>query len=249
MSELVETRVEGRVGIVEHQRGPHNFFDEQSLIEIGAALLELDRDDQVRAVVLCAEGKNFCAGADLRGIDAHGLRAVYRAASVLFTTRKPIVAAVQGAAVGGGLGLAMAADFRVVNPDARLTANFARIGFHHGFALTETLPHAIGHQRTQDLLYTGRNVRGDEALSIGLADRVSDGDPRSDAVEFAAEIAHSAPLSLQAIRATLRRPLVSRVLSALDVEATAQTALLDTDDLREGIAASIEKRDPTFRGQ
>lgn len=236
-----------RVGIVEVRRGPHNFFDEGSLRDLATALAGLDEDDAVRSVVLCAEGKNFCAGADLRGIDQHGLRRVYRAASSIFTTRKPIVAAVQGAAVGGGLGLALSADFRVVAQDSRLTANFARVGFHHGFGLSVTLPAAVGQQKALDLLYTGRDVRAAEALSIGLADRVAD-DVRMEALAWAATIAESAPLALRAIRSTMRRDVASRVLAALDEEALAQTALLGTSDLKEGIAASIEKRPAEFLG-
>ncbi|MEE2058442.1 enoyl-CoA hydratase/isomerase family protein [Rhodococcus artemisiae] len=244
----VATSTQGSVGIVEVQRGPHNFFDESGLSEIGEALVHFDSVANVRAVVLCSQGRNFCAGADLRGVDQHILRRVYRAAASLFTTRKPIVAAVQGAAVGGGLGLAMTADFRVAGQDARMTANFARLGFHHGFGLSVTLPAVVGQQKALDLLYTGRNVDAGEALAIGLCDRVATGDPRVDAIGWATEIAESAPLSLPAIRSTMRRDLAARVTAALDEEATAQTALLATADLREGIAASIAKRAPVFVG-
>ncbi|WP_435111677.1 enoyl-CoA hydratase/isomerase family protein [Nocardiopsis synnemataformans] len=248
MSQQVATEIDGHVGIVEVRRGPHNFFDEHSLREVGEALTHLDTVDEVRAVVLCSQGRNFCAGADLRGVDGHLLRRVYRAAASLFTTRKPIVAAVQGAAVGGGLGLALAADFRVAAADARLTANFARLGFHQGFGLSVTLPEIVGRQLAMELLYTGRNVKAHEALAIGLCDRVTDGDPREAAVAWAEEIAGSAPLSLTAIRATLRRDIASRVVAALDEEATAQTALLETKDFAEGVAASIGKRPPVFTG-
>lgn len=248
MGENVRITVEGKVGIVEVTRGPHNFFDEESLRDIGAALVELDAKDEVRSVVLCAEGRNFCAGADLRAVDRHGLRRVYRAATAIFTTRKPIVAAVHGAAVGGGLGLALAADFRVAAPDARFTANFARLGFHQGFGISVTLPNVVGHQKALDLLYTGRNVGAEEALHIGLVDRIAAGDTRTEAIAWATEIAQSAPLALPAIRSTMRRRIASEVVAALDEEATAQTVLLETADLREGIAASVEKRDPHFVG-
>ena len=249
MTDQVAVEVQGRVALVEVRRGPHNFFDEGSLRAIGEALVDIDAQDDVRSVVLAAEGRNFCAGADLRGIDEHGLRRVYRAATAIFTTRKPIVAAVQGAAVGGGLGLAMAADFRVASTDARLTANFARIGFHHGFALSVTLPAAVGQQKALDLLYTGRNVGADEALAIGLVDRVAVDDIRADALAWAADIAESAPLALPAIRSTMRRDIASKVVAALDEEAAAQAVLLGTDDLAEGIAASIAKRPAAFTGR
>jgi enoyl-CoA hydratase/carnithine racemase len=248
MTDNTRSWTDGHVGLVEITRGPHNFFDEQTLRDIGASLVDLDAEPDVRAVVLCSEGKSFCAGADLRGISEHSLRRVYRAAAAMFTTRKPVVAAIQGAAVGGGLGLALAADFRVVAEDVRLTANFARIGFHHGFGISVTLPNVVGHQSALDLLYSGRNVGAAEAVAIGLADRRADGDVREAAIAWAAQIAASAPLAVSAIRATMRRGIASRVVEALDEEATAQAALLGTADLTEGIAAVIEKRDPVFTG-
>ena len=245
---LVTTTHDGPVALVEMHRPPTNFFDRDILAELAAAVLALDADPAVRAIVLCSEGKHFCAGADLRGVDAEGIRAVYREAFRLFCGRTPIVAAIQGAAVGGGLGLAMAADFRVAAPDAGLTANFAKLGFHPGFALSVTLPRAVGHQRALELLYTGRRVTGVEAVELGLCDRLGEADPRHAALETAHEIARSAPLSLAAIRATMRRDLVADVAAALDQEALAQAALLGTDDFAEGLAATIAKREPHFRG-
>ena len=247
MSDVGREFVADRVALLELRRPPHNFFDEALLTEVADVLLALDDDDSVSSVVLCAQGRNFCAGADLRGVGAAGIRRVYRQAFRIFSGRKPVVAAVHGGAIGGGLGLAMAADFRIATPDARFTANFARLGFHHGFGLTVTLPRAVGQQRALELLYTGRSVSGKEALELGLCDEVAD-DPRAAAVAFAERIAASAPLSLPAIRATMRRALVADVSAALSTEADAQAALLGTADFAEGIAASIGKRAPQFVG-
>jgi enoyl-CoA hydratase/carnithine racemase len=113
--------------------------------------------------------------------------------------------------------------------------------------LSASLPAVVGGQRSLDLLYTGRSVSADEAVAIGLCDRLAD-DPRAAAVEWASEIALSAPRSLISIRSTMRRDLTSRVVAALDVEATAQSVLLATDDFREGVSASIGKRPPEFTG-
>ncbi|MFE5708388.1 enoyl-CoA hydratase/isomerase family protein [Rhodococcus koreensis] len=248
MSEVGSTITSDRVAILEMRRPPTNFFDEALLTDLADALRSFDDDDNVGAVVLCSEGKHFCAGADLRGVRPAGIRRVYQQALRLFGGRKPVVAAVQGGAIGGGLGLAMSADFRVAAPDARLTANFARIGFHHGFGLSVTLPTAVGNQRALELLYTGRRLNGNEALAIGLCDRVAD-DPRSAAIEMATEIASSAPLSIPAIRTTMRRAVVAEVANALDVEMSAQAALLDTTDFAEGVSASINKREPQFSGK
>jgi len=247
MSDVVLETVADRVALLEMRRPPNNFFDEALLTELADALLSLDEEKDVGAVVLCAQGKHFCAGADLRGVGAEGTRRVYRQAFRLFSGRTPVVAAVHGAAIGGGLGLALSADFRIAGPKARLTANFAKLGFHHGFAMSVTLPRVVGPQRAQELLYTGRSVSGEEAAAIGLCDAVAD-DPREAAVELAGRIAASAPLSVPSIRATLRRSLVSEVSAALGLEADAQAALLGTADFAEGIAASIAKRPPQFVG-
>ena len=236
------------MAVVEIHRGPNNFFDEELLGEIAAELHRLGGDPAARAVVLCSEGKHFCAGADLRGIDAEGIRRVYRQAFAIFTARVPIVAAIQGAAVGGGLGLALAADFRVAGPNARFSANFARLGFHHGFGLTVTLPAVVGQQRANELLYTGRAVAAQEAYAVGLCDRLVLDDPREAALTFAQEIAASAPLAVTAIRATMRRELTGLVHTALGAEADAQSALLGTADFREGVDAAVARRSPSFSG-
>jgi enoyl-CoA hydratase/carnithine racemase len=248
-TQLVSTTIDHGVAVVEMHRPPANFFDLALLTELADAVLALEADTNARSVVLCSEGRHFCAGADLRGMDADGIRSVYRQALRLFSGRKPIVAAVQGSAVGGGLGLAMAADFRVAAADARLTANFARLGFHQGFGLSVTLPRAVGEQRALELLYTGRDVSGAEAATMGLCDRAVDSDPRLAALELAGQIAASAPLAVAAIRSTMRRDVLARVAAALDLEASAQASLLGTADFAEGIAASIGKREPVFHGR
>ncbi|MYW96206.1 enoyl-CoA hydratase/isomerase family protein [Amycolatopsis rubida] len=247
MTDVAREIVADRVALLEMRRPPNNFFDEALLTELADTLLGLDEDKDVGAVVLCSQGKHFCAGADLRGMGAAGIRSVYRQAFRLFSGRKPVVAAVQGGAIGGGLGLALSADFRIAAPGARLTANFAKLGFHQGFALSVTLPRAVGPQRASELLYTGRSVSGEEAAEIGMCDGLAD-DPRAAAVELAGRIAASAPLSVPSIRATLRRSLVAEVSAALDIEADAQAALLGSADFAEGIAASIAKRPPRFVG-
>ena len=166
----------------------------------------------------------------------------------LFATHTPIVAAIQGAAVGGGLGLALMPDFRVASPEARFSANFARLGFHQGFGLSVTLPDLVGPQRAMELLYTGRRLQGDEALAIGLCDRlVAQADLRGEAHAFAVEIAKSAPLAVASIRQTLRGELVARVRAATDREKAEQERLQKTADFKEGVRAMAERRTPNFQ--
>jgi len=248
MADSVSVQTAGHVAVVEMHRPPNNFFDETLLGELAGVVLALDDEPDVRSMVLCSEGKHFCAGAQLNGMTAEDIRRVYRQAFRLFAARRPVVAAVQGAAIGGGLGLALAADFRVATPESRFAANFARLGFHQGFGLSVTLPALVGRQRALELLLTGRDVSGSEALQIGLCDRLTLSDPREAALTLAAEIARSAPLSIVSIRATMRRALVADVGAALDAEAEAQAALLPTADFREGIEAARARRAPVFTG-
>ncbi|MDQ3106217.1 MAG: enoyl-CoA hydratase/isomerase family protein, partial [Actinomycetota bacterium] len=141
------------VATVELQRPPNNFFDVALIRAIADAYEALDADPRCRAIVLCADGRHFCAGADFSGrADGTGAAGdLYAEAARLFEAATPVVAAVQGAAVGGGLGLACSADFRVGAESTRMTANFSRLGFHHGFGLTVTLPGIVGQQRANEL--------------------------------------------------------------------------------------------------
>jgi enoyl-CoA hydratase/carnithine racemase len=241
------------VAIIEIRRGPHNYFDVDLLTRVADAF-DLLSAGPTRAVVLCSEGKNFCAGANLVD-DApapDGAKAphVYDAGIRLFEQPLPYVAAVQGAAVGGGLGLALSADFRVATPESRFAANFAQLGFHHGFGLTVTLPLVIGHQAALDLLYTGRRIDGTTAHRIGLCDELMAAEAlRSRAIALAAAIASSAPLAVRSIRATMRGHLAKEVREAMAHERAEQQRLQSTDDFREGVTAMNERRTPTFVGR
>ena len=245
--------IDDLVATVEIHRPPHNHLDLSLVESLADAFEALDEDPACRAIVLCSEGRHFCAGADFArrsGGVASGGRHLYDEAVRLFAARTPVVAAVQGAAVGGGLGLAMAADLRVASPESRFSANFARLGIHHGFALTVTLPAAVGQQRALELLYTGRRVPGEEALRIGLCDRLAPaGRLRDEARGLAAEIAGSAPLAVRSIRETMRGDLAARVRAATDRERAEQERLYGTDDFREGVRATAERREPRFTGR
>lgn len=251
---------DGPVATVEMRRPPHNFFDGRLIAEIADALETLDADPSVRAIVLAAEGRSFCAGADFsKRTEGGGASAasqspsgkhLYKEAIRLFRTKKPIVAAVQGAAVGGGLGLALVADFRVTCAQARFSANFTRLGYHPGFGLTVTLPHLIGAQMAALLFYTSRRVPGEEAVRIGLADLlVPQVEVRPAAAALALEIASSGPLAILATRETMRRGLADRVEAATERELVEQDWLRRTEDFKEGVKAMAERRLPNFQGR
>ncbi len=244
------------VATVEIHRPPNNFFDIALIQSLAETYEMLDGDPGCRAIVLCSEGKHFCAGADFSGqSSAAALESgqggqLYREAVRLFSARTPVVAAVEGGAIGGGLGLACSADFRVGCPEARFSANFARLGFHQGFGLSVTLPAIVGQQHALDLLYRGRRVPGDEALTMGLCDHLAPlGQVRDHAHGLAADVALSAPLAIRSIRETLRGDLAERVRSATDRENAEQEKLRRTDDWGEGIRANAERRSPRFQGK
>ena len=192
---------EGAVGVVEIRRPPHNFFDNSLINQIADAFEAFDKDVGIRAYVLCAQGKSFCAGADFANRPQTGSaesgKHLYKEATRLFRAKKPSVAAVQGPAIGGGLGLAIMADFRVTCAEGRFAANFTRLGFHPGFSLTFTLPRLIGQQKANLMFYTGRRIDGAQAVEWGMADvLVPLADVRKAAMDLAKEIADSAPLEI-----------------------------------------------------
>lgn len=239
------------VAFIEVSRPPHNYFDAALIGALADALDSADQRADVRVVVLCSSGRTFSGGVDIASTTASNVdaMAIYREGARLFDTRKPLIAAIQGAAVGGGLGLALAADFRVAAPEARFCANFARLGLHHGFGLSVTLPAVVGQQVALDLLFTGRRVDGEEARQVGLCDRLVPTDKlRSGAQAFAVEIASSAPLAVRAIRKTLRGNLAERVRGAMNAERSAQARLHGTADATEGLHALVEHRPPRFTG-
>ena len=247
----------GHVATIEVTRGPNNFVDTDMVGEIADALELYDRDANIRAIVLCAEGKHFCAGADFgsRGTDGVAKatkrgRHLYKEAQRLWRTKKPIVAAVQGAAIGAGVGLAVAADFRVTCPEARWSTNFTRMNYHPGFGLTASLPRLIGHQKAMLMMYTGRRLTGEEALEMGLADLCVPMDQvRAAAVELATEIAQSGPLAIIGTRETLRRYFADEVARATEREYEEQDWLRNTADFKEGIKAMGERRLPNFQAK
>jgi enoyl-CoA hydratase/carnithine racemase len=253
----VSVAVDDYVAQVEIHRPPHNYFDVQLIRDLASAFNDLDADDACRAIVLSAEGKSFCAGANFASRNptgatdpSQGGNPLYAEGVRLFSCLKPVVAAIQGAAIGGGLGLALVADFRVVTPEARFAANFVKIGIHPGFGLTYTLPRLIGHQKASLLFLTGRRIGGEEAVAMGLADMLVEPEKlRSAATALAREIAENSPLAILSTRATIRKGLAEAVKAQTDHEFVEQSRLMKTEDHREGVKAVAERRPGRFVGR
>ena len=216
-----------------------------------------DADPAVRCILLSSEGKSFCAGADLAGDDSiakgDGMASIgelYVQAKRIFSRAKPMVAAVQGAAIGAGLGLALTADFRVAAPAARFSANFVRLGFHQGFAISHTLPRLVGEQRAAWMLLSAARIKPEEALGWGLVDRLSgEANVMEAARTLAGEIAANAPLALVAVRRTLVGDLAEQVDAAMRHEHEQQTVLKPSADYAEGVASVFEWRGANFTGR
>ena len=244
--------LEDYTAIIKINRPPHNFFDTKLISQIADILEEMDNENQCRSIILCSEGKNFCAGADFsKSSFTNGdniYENLYKQALRLFRTDKPIIASIQGAAIGGGLGVALAADFRITCKEAKFSANFGKLGFHQGFGTTITLPRVVGSQKAKLMLLTSQRINGVEAYNIGLADYlVEHSELINKAIILSKEINTSGPLAIKAIRNTLNKGLADKLEEAVKIEAREQNILRGTSDFKEGINASINRREPIFK--
>ncbi len=251
----VSLSIDKNVALIEFSRPPHNFFDVELVTNLADALETVDGEPEARAVLLASEGKSFCAGADfsVRDTALEGGRGstknIYTHALRLFSTVKPIVCAVQGAAIGGGFGLALVADFRVVSTETRFSANFVKLNLHSGFGLSYLLPRLVGVQNAALMLYTGRRITGADAVSMGLADILAPAETlRNQAMRLAQDIAENAPLAVQALRATLRKDVLANVKAQIELEITKSAKLFDTADFHEGVEAVKERRPGRWTG-
>ena len=250
----IEVTVDNFVATVEIQRPPFNYFDYALIQQIADAFEAFDLDTGVRSIVLCAQGKAFCAGANFgdrsrSSENSDSGNHLYVEAVRLFKTGKPVIGAIHGAAVGGGLGLAMMPDFRVGCPESRFAANFTRLGFHPGFGLTYTLPQIVGEKNAELMFYTSRRVKGEEAYRLGLLDEIVPQEQvRDAAIALATEIAEASPLGVTQTRATMRAGIADKVRAATDHELEIQNKLRVTKDFQEGVKAMAERRVPNFTG-
>ncbi|MDE0497152.1 MAG: enoyl-CoA hydratase/isomerase family protein [Acidimicrobiaceae bacterium] len=260
MADGLRIERDGRVGLVVMDRPPHNFLSYRQVHDIADAMVELEEDMSIGCAVLAAEGRSFCAGADLGGegvgggaeekVGGSATLQLYQGSGRLFDVTLPIVGAIHGPAIGGGLGLAMVPDIRITCPEARFCANFASLGIHQGFGMSVTMPLLLGPERAAKVLLGAKRYKGDEAVELGLADECVAADQvRDRAVEVAREIAANAPLAVRAIKATLRLGLGDKVREVTQREAAEQLRLSGTEDAREGMKAVSERRPGNFVGR
>ncbi len=222
------------------------------------AVAELALDRSVRVVVVTGEGSAFCAGGDLSWIESGGpdvnelrnkMLAFYRTWLSIRDLEIPIVAAVNGPAIGAGLCLALACDLRYAAPSARFGAPFAALGLHPGMAASYLLPEAVGLPRAREMLYTGKLYGAPEAAEIGLVNAVLPAETfRSDVLAIAEKMAAMAPIAMRLTKSALRHGPRS-YQEALEWEALAQPVTMATQDMLEGLKAQGERRRPIFTGR
>jgi 2-(1,2-epoxy-1,2-dihydrophenyl)acetyl-CoA isomerase len=242
-SGVVELRMTGRKG---------NPIDLSLIRALVSDLRTLEDDRSCRAVLLTSADRHFSIGATGKLFDAPSWSTadLYEQLPELFRFSKPMVALIRGAAVGGGLGLAMLADFRHAEEGASFAANFTRLGFHPGFGLSVTLPRVVGRQASIDILMSGRRIDAAEACRVGLCDQMSAAGTGYDAArELAARLAATAPLAARSVKATLNQGFAATLSTALARELAEQTRLKQTKDFTEGVAAARDRREPRFLGE
>ncbi len=214
-------------------------------------------DREIRCVIITGSGANFCAGADFRSaiLDRRGQLPheasfeIYRPFLTILDVRVPVIAAMNGHAIGGGFGLGLVCDLRVANRDARYGANFARLGLHSGMAISYLLPRIAGVPRAAELLFTGRVFSGAQAAEMGIANHaVAADEVLARSRELADEIAACAPVAVQMLKRSLYRGLQWDPKSAGEWEAQLQSRTFEMADAKEGVDALLAKREPSFRG-
>jgi enoyl-CoA hydratase/carnithine racemase len=248
MGEFVRLEVEGGVGTIRLDRPPMNAISDQLRDELHAAALEATRRADVRAVVITGGEKVFAAGADIKQMATAGYVDMVERAGALQATLdvvaripKPVIAAISGYALGGGCELALTADFRVCGDNAKLGQPEILLGVIPGAGGTQRLARLIGPARTKDLVFTGRFVGAEEALRIGLVDRVvAPDDVDSAALEMARKFVAGPALALRAAKAAIDGGLDGDLASGLRLETELFTGLFATEDQKAGMASFIE---------
>jgi len=236
-----------------------NAMNFQMVDELVDVLDEIDLDDEVRAVIISGAGKSFCSGAELTELGARPnpfdsisfMRSfVQRLIITLRSLEKPIIAAVNGYALGIGCGLALACDIRIASEDAKFSERFVRIGILPGDGDTYILPLLVGLGRASELLFTGDDIEGKEAERIGLVNRCIPAEKLEEEAEaLAQKLANGATRAIAATKAALNRRILPQLKEELECVALQQTLLFQTEDHNEALKAIKEKRKPIFKGK
>ena len=231
-----------------------NALNATLLRELGVSFHQVAGSDARALLVTGAGDRAFCAGADVKELIGRSLEATRQGAAFgqtifakLDTLPTPSIALINGYALGGGLELALACTFRIALRGARLGLPEIKLGLIPGYGGTQRLPRLIGEARALEMVLTGRAVMAEEALTIGLVNRVVDGDLIEAGKNFAREMTGYSLPALRFARAAIRRGLATSLEQGLEIEADLNTLAFQTADAMEGMTAFLEKRKPVFR--
>lgn len=257
MGEFVGVETHGAVATIRIDRPPANALSQTVSLELSDAARTAAADDGVRAVVVWGGERIFAAGADIKAMADHGpeeivsdVGALERACRDLESIPKPVIAAVNGFALGGGCEVALACDFRFAAQDAQLGLPEIRLGIIPGSGGTQRLPRLIGLAKARGLVFSGRHVGADEALEMGLVDRVLPSeDVYAGALHAAQAYAKGPTLAYAAAKRALAAALGTELARGLEVEREAFVPLFASHDQKEGMRAFLDKRDPEFEGR
>ncbi|MGV6874195.1 enoyl-CoA hydratase [Pseudochelatococcus sp. B33] len=260
MPELIERIEDGIAWLTLNRPERMNALSPDLVEALLAALERLAADQGIAAVVLTGAGRAFCAGGDVKGMSAgmdrgfetrlNILNRVHRIPHLLHTMPKPTIAVVNGAAVGAGLSLALACDFRIVARSARLSTGFARIALSGDYGGTWFLTRLVGTERARALYYFSTMIEGDEAGRIGMATEVVGDDALAGAAQaFAARFRDGPSLAIGYMKTNLNAAETRSLDAVLALEALHQARVALSEDHREGVAAFSEKRAPRFSGR
>ena len=256
--EYIKLKKEDYIAIVTISHSPANALSSHVLQELSGLFDELEKDESVRVIVLHGEGRFFSAGADIKefvrvpsskefsNLATDGQRLFER----IETFKKPVIAAIHGAALGGGLELAMACHLRLVTEDAKLGLPELQLGLIPGFGGTQRLPKYVGTGRALEMMLTSEPISGVDAVKFGLANHSYTEDSLLDeASHLAAKFAQKSPLSMKAVISLLNATKTTSYEDGMKQEAGWFGEIFESDDAKEGISAFLEKRTPRFSGK
>lgn len=260
MSDAVRYEVHGDLGVITLDRPDNrNSMTPELLDAFASASAAARADTQIRCLVITGTGACFSSGADFKStLQREGddrapherSYAMYEPFLSLLEVTVPVIAALNGHAVGGGFGLALVCDLRIGALEAKFGANFVKLGLAPGMAISYLLPQLIGIARASELLLTGALVTGAEAERLGILNRaVASTEVLATAMTLARTIADNAPFAVRETKRAIRRGLADEIRAAARAEAHVQAASIVMDDAREGIAALLAKRRPSFTGR
>ena len=254
--ETLQFAREESFAVITLNRPPANAISEPLVTELSAALTSVEDDASVRAVIITGAGdKIFCAGADLGSAFSGGnvdtfIRFGNSVMRKIERFPKPVIAAINGHALGGGCEIAMACHFRILKESARMGQTESNLGIIPGYGGTQRLPRLIGRTKALEFLILGTQIPAPECLALGLATRLSkDGETLNDAKALARQIAKRPPVATRLIIEAVDEGLEAPIDKATDIEVRAFLKTLKTEDASEGIQAFFAKREPQFKGK